>query len=67
MEHCYWEIGKSILEKQQAGWGKSVVENLAEDLQAEFPGMRGISARNLWLSTDEIITSRFGSGQFGFS
>lgn len=45
----YWEIGKSILEKQQAGWGKSVVENLAEDLQAEFPGMRGISARNLWL------------------
>lgn len=49
----YWEIGQSITEKQQqAGWGKSVVENLAKDLQAEFPGMRGISARNLWLMAD---------------
>jgi predicted nuclease of restriction endonuclease-like (RecB) superfamily len=46
----YWEIGKSIIEKQQQlGWGKSVVENLSRDLQAEFPGMRGLSARNLWL------------------
>lgn len=45
----YWEIGKSITEKQVAGWGKSVVENLAHDLQAEFPGMRGISTTNLWL------------------
>lgn len=45
----YWDIGKSINEKQQAGWGKSVVENLSYDLQVEFPGMRGFSARNLWL------------------
>jgi adenylate cyclase len=44
----YWEIGKSVSEKQaQAGWGKSVVENLAKDLQTEFPNMRGLSARNL--------------------
>jgi predicted nuclease of restriction endonuclease-like (RecB) superfamily len=49
----YWEIGKSIVEKQaQQGWGKSIVENLAKDLQAEFPKMRGLSARNLWLVTD---------------
>ncbi|MFN0037039.1 MAG: YhcG family protein [Saprospiraceae bacterium] len=49
----YWDIGQGITEKQQqAGWGKSVVENLARDLQAEFPGMRGISARNLWLMAD---------------
>ncbi|MCD4768229.1 MAG: DUF1016 N-terminal domain-containing protein, partial [Methanosarcinales archaeon] len=34
----YWDIGKSIIKKQQqTGWGKSVVENLAKDLQAEFP------------------------------
>lgn len=45
----YWDIGRSITEKQTAGWGKSVVENLARDLQAEFPGMRGISTTNLWL------------------
>src|SRR3989338_6123404 len=45
----YWDIGKSIVEKQQkAGWGKSVVENLAGDLQAEFPGISGFSATNLW-------------------
>lgn len=45
----YWEIGKSISEKQmQQGWGKSVVENLAKDLQAEFADMRGLSTTNLW-------------------
>jgi predicted nuclease of restriction endonuclease-like (RecB) superfamily len=45
----YWDIGRSITEKQQAlGWGKSVVETLAEDLQKEFPGMTGFSARNIW-------------------
>jgi predicted nuclease of restriction endonuclease-like (RecB) superfamily len=48
----YWDIGQSITEKQAAGWGKSVVESLARDLQAEFPGMRGISSRNLWLMAD---------------
>jgi predicted nuclease of restriction endonuclease-like (RecB) superfamily len=46
----YNEIGKSIVEKQEyLGWGKSIVENLAKDLQNEFPGMQGFSARNLWL------------------
>jgi len=30
----YWALGKSITEKQeQLGWGKSVVEQLALDLQ----------------------------------
>src|SRR5205823_9870372 len=28
--------------------GKSVVENLARDLQAEFPGIHGFSPANLW-------------------
>ncbi len=46
----YWEIGESIYHKQQSlGWGKSVVETLARDLQAEFPGRNGFSAQNLWL------------------
>ena len=46
----YWDIGMSIVEKQQqSGWGKSVVENLAKDLQDEFSGIRGFSAQNLWL------------------
>ena len=45
----YWDIGESIVEKQdEFGWGKSVVKNLAEDLQQEFVGIKGFSAQNLW-------------------
>jgi len=45
----YWDIGESIHRKQEVlGWGKSVVETLARDLQAEFPGQNGFSAQNLW-------------------
>lgn len=45
----YLEIGKNIIEKQREhGWGKSVVEQLAEDLQKEFVGMDGLSSRNIW-------------------
>lgn len=45
----YWDIGKRIVDKQNnLGWGKAVVENLAIDLQKEFPGIRGFSADNLW-------------------
>jgi len=46
----YWDIGRGIVEKQgELGWGKSVVEQLSLDLRAEFPGMKGVSANNLWL------------------
>ncbi|MCL2142350.1 MAG: PDDEXK nuclease domain-containing protein [Methanimicrococcus sp.] len=46
----YWEIGKEIDCKQrEQGWGKYVVEILAKELQKEFPGVQGFSARNLWL------------------
>jgi len=45
----YWDIGESIHRKQETlGWGKAVVETLADDLQAEFPGRNGFSAQNLW-------------------
>jgi len=45
----YWDIGRGIVEKQQAaGWGDAVVERLASDLRAEFPNMRGFSVANLW-------------------
>jgi len=44
-----WHIGASIAERQKTlGWGKSVVERLARDLQTEFPGMSGFSPRNVW-------------------
>jgi len=45
----YWDIGKMVSEKMQNfGYGKSVVERLAKDLQTEIPGVRGFSARNIW-------------------
>jgi predicted nuclease of restriction endonuclease-like (RecB) superfamily len=45
----YWDIGRLIVERQQtADWGKSVVEQLAQDIQSEFPGISGFSVRNLW-------------------
>ena len=45
----YWNIGKTILERQQQyGWGKGIVEILATELQKEFIGINGFSARNLW-------------------
>ena len=45
----YWEIGEEIDRKQrEQGWGKSVVEILAMELQKEFPGVQGFTARNLW-------------------
>lgn len=45
----YWELGRLIVERQQQhGWGKSIVENLARELQMEFAGMGGMSSANLW-------------------
>jgi hypothetical protein len=45
----YWDIGRSIVERQKAeGWGKSIVDRLAADLQKEFPGESGFSPRNVW-------------------
>lgn len=45
----YWDIGRLIVERQAGKtWGRSVVQKLAGDLQAEFPGMPGFSASNLW-------------------
>ena len=49
----YWWLGENISQRQLAlGWGKGVVENLARDLQTEFPGPNGFSARNLWNMRD---------------
>lgn len=45
----YWDVGRAIMERQQSeGWGKSVVEHLAHDLQSSYPGVRGFSATSLW-------------------
>jgi len=44
----YWSIGKSILEKQtKEGWGSKIIDRMATDLAADFPGASGFSVRNL--------------------
>jgi len=47
--NLYWEIGKSMAEKQSESWGKAIVPTLSKELQAEFPGTGGFSVGNLWL------------------
>ena len=38
MIRLYWDIGKSIVEKQTAhSWGSKVVEQMAKDLKNELP------------------------------
>jgi predicted nuclease of restriction endonuclease-like (RecB) superfamily len=45
----YWDIGRLIVERQAAeGWGKSIVERLADDIQREFPGLAGFSRSNVF-------------------
>ncbi len=45
--NLYWDIGRSLLEKLKTGWGKAVIETLSNDIQKEFPGIPGFSARNI--------------------
>jgi hypothetical protein len=45
----YLDIGGLIAARRQgSAWGKSIVEQLARDLHAEFPGIQGFSTRNIW-------------------
>lgn len=45
----YWDVGKSIVEKQnQFGWGSKIVEQIAKDLKQEVPDTNGFSRTNLF-------------------
>ena len=43
----YWELGKMLSEKESI-WGAKLVEQLAKDLQEEFPELKGLSRSNLF-------------------
>lgn len=44
----YFDIGRSIVERQQIErWGSGVIDHLADDLRSAFPEMEGFSPRNL--------------------
>lgn len=44
----YRGIGQEIYNQQnEKGWGKSIVEVLAKEIQKDFPGVKGFSSSNL--------------------
>jgi predicted nuclease of restriction endonuclease-like (RecB) superfamily len=45
----YWDVGAMIVNRQRVeGWGKAIVDQIAADLQKDFPGIEGFSPRNIW-------------------
>lgn len=57
--HLYFHIGFTIVEKQEnANWGDSVVEQLAEDLRLLFPDIKGLSLPNIWRMRQCVISCR---------
>lgn len=53
----YWDLGKMIVSRQKKhNWGKSIVQNLAKDLQNAFPGMSGFSSQNIWYMRQFYLT-----------
>ena len=47
--HLYWNMGKMIADNQALFEGRNnYVEQLAKDLRAEFPEMKGFSKRNIF-------------------
>lgn len=47
------------MEKQEElGWGENIVEQIARDLQAELPGVRGFSRRNVFNMRRYYLTYR---------
>jgi len=44
----YWGLGADIVEKQKsAAWGSGFLKQLSQDMQTEFPDVKGFSKRNL--------------------
>ena len=55
--NLYWKIGEEIYKRQKEyGWGKSIVQLLADELQKTFPGAKGYSAANLWRMRNFYLT-----------
>jgi predicted nuclease of restriction endonuclease-like (RecB) superfamily len=45
----YWSLGEYITQKStKDNWGKSVVNELANFIQAHEPNIKGFTSRNLW-------------------
>jgi predicted nuclease of restriction endonuclease-like (RecB) superfamily len=61
----YWELGAEIVEKQtHARWGDGFLQQLSQDLKAEFPELKGFSKRNLEMMRQWYLFYRL-ENQFG--
>lgn len=55
----YWDIGRMLVERQHdAAHGAALAEQLAKDLQAEFPGIGGFSRRNIFYMREFFLLYR---------
>ncbi|WP_114970301.1 PDDEXK nuclease domain-containing protein [Rhodoferax ferrireducens] len=60
----YWDIGRRLLQWQsEQGWGAAVVEQMASDLHATYPEMKGFSRSSLFAMRQMVA---FFSPQFEF-
>lgn len=47
--NCYWQVGEFISSSvSNANWGDKTVEQLAEYIQNEYPGLKGYNRRGLY-------------------
>ncbi|MBE3125359.1 MAG: DUF1016 domain-containing protein, partial [Acidobacteria bacterium] len=54
-----WDIGRMICRRlMKASHGEAVVERLAQDLRAEFPGVSGFSRRNVFYMREFYLAYR---------
>ena len=47
--NMYWDIGEYVSRRvSEGGWGKSVVKEFSDFIQARYVGIRGFSPQNIW-------------------
>jgi predicted nuclease of restriction endonuclease-like (RecB) superfamily len=62
--NLYWDIGRTLAQwRSERGWGAAVVEHMARDLQATYPGMKGFSRSSLFAMSQFYV---FFSPRFQF-
>ena len=45
----YWQVGEYLhLESEKASFGDSFIDSIAEEIQNEFPGIKGFNRRGLY-------------------
>jgi predicted nuclease of restriction endonuclease-like (RecB) superfamily len=62
----YWKLASLIVEKQENyAWGDGLIKQVSQDLQQEFPNMKGFSERNIKYMRQWTLfwTSNKGFGQ----